>query len=37
MTQKITVMGQKSADETDQNMLTQLFRFLVFVRFIPVR
>ena len=37
MTQKITVMAQKCAEETQPNMITKCFRFLVFIRFIPVR
>ena len=37
MTQKITVMEQKCADETQPNMITKVFRFLVFIRFIPIR
>ena len=37
MSQKIAVMEQKSAEEAKKNMITNIFRFLVFVRFIPVR
>ncbi len=37
MSQKITVMEQKSAEQAKKNMTTNIFGFLVWVRFIPVR
>ena len=37
MTHKIAIMEQKAAEDTKQNIITKVFWFLVFVRFIPVR
>ena len=37
MTLKVAIMEQKSAEDPKQNIITKVFGFLVFIRFIPVR